>query len=130
LAISTTFTVRVTDAAARTASKSLSITVLAQTSPAAFNKSSPKNGATRVSRTPTLSWGTSTRATEYQYCIDRVNNSTCDGSWISTGTSLSVSVLTTLLAKTTYYWQVRAVNLTTGEITVANTNSWWRFTTG
>jgi len=123
----TNFTVRVTDAAARNASQSLSITVLAQTSPAAFGKSSPKNGATRVSRNPTLSWGASTRATIYEYCFDRINNNSCDGSWVSTS-SLSVS-LSSLLTKTTYYWQVRAVNTTTNEVTVANANTWWRFTT-
>jgi hypothetical protein len=125
----TNFTVLVTDAAARTASKNLSITVLAQTSPAAFGKSSPKNGATRVSRNPTLSWGGSTRATRYEYCVDTTNDNQCNANnWISAGTSLSVS-LSSLLTKTTYYWQVRAVNTTTGEITVANTNTWWRFTT-
>lgn len=121
------FTVSVTDAAARSASKNLSITVLAQTSPATFSKTSPKNGATRISRSSTLSWGTSTRATEYRYCIDTSNNNTCNSSWIRT-TGLSVS-LSSLPTKTTHYWQILAVNTLTGEITEANTNTWWRFTT-
>ncbi|MFM8381116.1 MAG: hypothetical protein ACKOA6_03840 [Actinomycetota bacterium] len=37
--------------------------------------------------------------------------------------------LSGLLGKTTYYWQVRAVNDSTGEITNANGGTWWSFRT-
>lgn len=125
-----TFTVRATDSATKTADKSLSITVVPATAPTAFAKSAPKNGATRISRTSaSLTWGSSTRATRYEYCADRTNNNICDsGIWISASGSLGAT-LSGLLAKTTYYWQVRAVNASTTEITEANAGTWWRFTT-
>ncbi|MFM7870848.1 MAG: Ig domain-containing protein, partial [Actinomycetota bacterium] len=124
-----TFTVRATDSAARTDDQGLSITVVPATAPAAFNKVSPSNGATRISRSSArLTWGSSTRATSYEYCVDRVNNNICDGDWFSVSAALSVT-LSGLLGKTTYYWQVRAVNDSTGEITNANGGTWWSFRT-
>lgn len=124
------FTVRATDSTAKTADKALSITVAPATAPAAFNKTSPSNGATRVSRSAALlSWGSSARATRYEYCVDRINNNVCDGSWISVSGSLSTT-LSGLLSKTTYFWQIRAVNASSGgETTYANNNTWWSFRT-
>ncbi|MFM7870722.1 MAG: hypothetical protein ACKPBG_03440, partial [Actinomycetota bacterium] len=91
---------------------------------------SPSNGASRISRTSaTMSWGSSARATRYEYCADRTNNNTCDsGVWISVSVSLSAT-MTGLVGKSTYYWQVRAVNTSTGEITNANSGTWWNFRT-
>lgn len=94
--------------------------------PGAFNKSSPSNAATRVRRPVTLTWGASSNAASYEYCIDTSNNSTCNATWVNVGAATSVS-LTTLNATTTYYWQVRAVNVT--GTTNANGGTWWRFTT-
>lgn len=105
--------------------------------PAAFSKSSPANSATGVAISPTLSWGTSLRATSYEYCYDTTNDDACSGTWISTGTNTSATP-TGLAGYTTYYWQVRAVN--SGGTTYANntlpypppasTGIWWKFTTG
>ena len=94
--------------------------------PGVFAKSSPANGATNTSLAPTLSWGASSGAVSYEYCIDTSIDSTCAGSWISTGSNLSV-VLDSLTTSTTYNWQVRAVN--PGGTTYANSGTWWTFTT-
>ncbi|GEM_PF-1615567 len=94
--------------------------------PAMFVKSAPANGATGVSLTPTLSWGASSGATSYAYCIDTTNDGACGGSWVSTGSNTSVTV--SLGEATTYYWQVRATNAS-GTV-YANNGGWWSFTTG
>ena len=78
------------------------------------------------SRTPTLSWGTSSGAASYEYCFDTSNNNTCNGSWISTGTSPQATI-SGLSRNRTYYWQVRARNV--AGTTSANAGAWWRFTT-
>ena len=95
--------------------------------PGAFKKSSPTNTITNRSTASTLSWLASTTASSYEYCIDTSNNTTCDGSWINVGNTLSVN-LNGLAANTTYYWQVHALN--TGGSTNANSGSWWSFSTG
>jgi len=94
--------------------------------PGAFNKTSPANGASAQKLTPTLSWGASSGATSYEACLDTVNNGVCDGTWTSLGTSRSATG-SNLTAKTTYYWQVRAVGA--GGTTNANASTWWSFTT-
>lgn len=126
-AVSSNFTVRVADTSGRTSDRALSITVLAAAGPGAFNKSSPANSATRVSRTPTLQWANSTGAVRYEYCVDRTNNNACDGAWVSAGTAVSVT-LSRLPTRTIHYWQVRAVG-SSAATTFANTGTWWRFTT-
>jgi hypothetical protein len=75
--------------------------------PGTFGKISPANGATGIPTNPTLSWGASTNATSYGYCIN-TTGATC-AAWTSTGLNTSVN-LTGLLHGTTYYWQVRARN--------------------
>ena len=77
--------------------------------PAAFAKTSPTNGAIDQSPNLTLSWAASAGAASYEYCYDISNDSACS-SWISNGTSTSTA-LSGLSAGTTYYWQVRAVNV-------------------
>ena len=85
----------------------------------------PSNGATNQTSSPTLSWAAAAGATGYEYCIDATNDNACS-TWISTGTNTSVG-LSSLSAGATYYWQVRAVN---GDgTTSANGGTWWRFTT-
>ena len=91
--------------------------------PAAFNKTSPTNAATSVSTSPTLSWGTSTGATSYEYCYATTTGCT---TWTSVGTNTSVA-LSGLSNNQIYYWQVRAVNA--GGNTLANTGTYWNFTT-
>ena len=94
--------------------------------PGALVKTGPTTGSTGSSITPTLSWGTSTGATSYEYCIDTTVDNVCTGSWISTGTTRTAA-LTGLAYSTRYEWQVRARN--TGGVTDANAGAWWSFTT-
>ena len=103
----------------------LVLRITAGTPPGAFNKSAPGNGATGQPANPTLSWGASSTATSYEYCIDTSNNSACDASWISTGATTSVG-LSSLIPATSYYWQVRANNAS--GTTNANGGTWWSFT--
>jgi hypothetical protein len=91
-----------------------------------FAKSGPANGATNQSVTPTLSWGASTAAVRYEYCIDTSNNNTCNASWISAGTATSKK-LSALTAGTKYYWQARVVK--PEDIFEGNGGNWWNFTT-
>jgi hypothetical protein len=98
------------------------------TPPGAFNKVNPVKKSTGQPLDVTLTWGTSSNATGYEYCIDTTLDSVCDGdAWISTGilTSTDPAGLTYL---TTYQWQVRALN-TNPNPTEADSGSWWLFTT-
>ncbi len=93
----------------------------------AFAKTAPANAATGLAVTTALSWGASTGATSYEVCADSTINGTCDGTWTSTGVARTAS-LTGLLNSTRYEWQVRSVNAA-GLTTLANTGTWWTFTT-
>jgi hypothetical protein len=120
------FELRATDSLGRTATRSFSITINGAI-PGTFNKVSPSNGASSRPRNGlVLSWGAATGATSYEYCIDTSRNGTCNATWISVGSATSTT-LNGLLLKTTYEWQVRAVN--TSGTRLANNGSWWRFTT-
>jgi hypothetical protein len=93
--------------------------------PGAFNKTSPANGATGQPNNPSLSWGASSNASSYEYCIDTTNNNACDGSWVSTSAATKAS-LSGLTLGATYYWQVHAKNAQ--GTTDANGGSWFSFT--
>ncbi|MBN2549689.1 MAG: M6 family metalloprotease domain-containing protein [Anaerolineales bacterium] len=93
--------------------------------PGAFNKTNPTIGATGVSISPTLTWGTSAGATSYEYCYDTSNDSSCS-TWLTNGTSTS-KALSGLAYNTTYYWHVRAKNSI--GTTYSNDNTWWSFVT-
>ncbi|MFN7915458.1 MAG: M64 family metallopeptidase [Vicinamibacterales bacterium] len=84
--------------------------------PGSFAKVGPANGATAQPVSLTLSWGASSGASGYEYCIDTTNDNAC-AAWTSTGAATSAS-LSNLSAATTYYWQARAVNA--GGTTYAN----------
>ena len=47
--------------------------------PGSLAKISPANAATSQPVNPTLSWGSSNGATSYEYCVDTINNNSCDG---------------------------------------------------
>ncbi len=96
--------------------------------PGAFNKTSPANGATGQSTSPTLVWTASTGAASYEYCYDTSNDNNCT-TWTSNGAATS-KLITGLAYSTTYYWHVRAVN--TDGVTYSNGSStaFWSFTTG
>jgi hypothetical protein len=95
--------------------------------PAAFSKSSPTNGATSQSTSPTLTWGASAGATSYEYCYDTTNDNACS-SWISTGTTVSAN-LSGLSSGTAYYWQVRASNPSGTTYADGGSTAFWSFTT-
>ena len=96
--------------------------------PGDFSKSSPADGATDQSINPTLSWGSSSFADTYEYCIDEIDNDDCDTSWISTGTNTSVSLFS-LKSNTLYYWHVRASNTTDTTYANGSATAFWSFTT-
>lgn len=102
-----------------TASKPLPI-------PGNFTKSSPTNGAIDQSVSPALSWGVSSNAVSYEYCIDTISDVNCDTSWVSTGANPSAN-LSGLVSSTTYYWQVHAIN--GSGTTEADSGTWNSFTT-
>jgi hypothetical protein len=95
--------------------------------PGAFSKTAPTNGATGLSASPTLSWGTSTGATGYEYCYDTTNDNSCT-SWTSAGTNTSLT-LSGLSPDTTYYWQIRANNSSGTTYADGSGIAFWSFTT-
>ena len=95
--------------------------------PGAFNKTSPSNGAGGQSVNPTLTWGTSTDATYYEYCYDTTDNNACS-TWIDNGASTS-KALSGLSQNTTYYWHVRAVNTFGTTYSNSSETAFWSFTT-
>lgn len=95
--------------------------------PGMFVKSAPYDGQGGVSTSPTLAWGASSGALEYEYCYTEDHSQGC-APWISVGLQRSAA-LDGLIAHTTYYWQVRARGV--GGLTYANTGpaDYWYFVT-
>ncbi len=98
------------------------------TKPAAFNKTAPTSGLTNQTDI-TLTWSAASGAYKYYYCVDKVNNNACDGTWVDNGTKTS-KWLSGLDPLATYYWQVRAVNSFGTTYANGATTSYWNFTTG
>jgi hypothetical protein len=95
--------------------------------PAPFSKLGPTSGAITTT-SPTLSWGFHADAGPYDYCLDTSDNSNCDTTWVSVGSSIIRSVtLSGLTPGKTYYWQVRS-RYPAGAVE-ANAGTWWHFTT-
>jgi hypothetical protein len=94
--------------------------------PGAFNKSNPANGASNQPTNPKLAWSASSTAVSYEYCYDTTNDNACT-SWKNNGTATS-KALSGLSFNTTYYWQVRAKNVSSTTY-YANNGTWWSFTT-
>jgi hypothetical protein len=102
------------------------------TTAGSFGKTSPTNGDTGLTPTSTtLSWGSSSGADKYKYCVQL--DSACsndDPDWLSVY-SRSVT-LTNLSASKTYYWQVRATDCETcvpKNWVYANSGTAWWFKT-
>jgi Fibronectin type III domain len=98
------------------------------TLPGTFNKSAPANTAPGQTAGPTLSWGASSGATGYYYCIDTTNDNSCS-TLVNNGTATSVT-LSGLAANTTYYWQVGAYNSVGPTYANGSFSAFWSFTTG
>ena len=94
--------------------------------PSTFGKISPANGATGLGSSVTPTWNAMPGATEYQGCIDTVNDNNCNTSWQSAGAATSWGL--TNLSAGTYYWQVRAV--TPSGLVLADNGVSWSFTVG
>ena len=95
--------------------------------PGAFAKTSPANGATGQSTSPTLSWGTSIAAATYEYCYNSTNDNACTN-WIPNGASTSAGLLG-LAPNVTYYWQVKALNGAGTTYANGSATAFWSFTT-
>ena len=92
--------------------------------PAAFVKTAPAKDALTSLEGIKLSWGSTTPLERYEYCLDTSDDTICDTTWVSTGTTTNVVI--DVPAAGEYFWQVRAVNgITT---TYANSGNWWSFT--
>ena len=94
--------------------------------PSAFEKTGPSGGAVVSSLSPTVTWGQSSGAARYEYCLDRIPDGICDDIWRGVGDATSLSVAG-LLPGTTYSWQVVARN-ESGD-TQANGGTWFTFRT-
>ena len=92
--------------------------------PAAFHKTSPADLSNDQSTSPTLSWEDSFGAARYEYCYYTAPAIGC-AAWNNNGAAASVP-LSGLTPGTTYFWQVRAVNI--GGVTYADDNAAWSFT--
>ena len=92
--------------------------------PGAFNKSSPTNGVTGQSTSPTLQWSASSGVSHYEYCYGTSNP--CSN-WTNNNTGTSIS-LSNLNSGTTYYWNVKAVNGGGTTYSDGSTTN-WSFTT-
>jgi murein DD-endopeptidase MepM/ murein hydrolase activator NlpD len=90
-----------------------------------FSKTSPANGSSGNSLTPTLKWAAMAGATKYELCYAASSQAPC-ASWISAGTSTSKAI-SGLAPQTQYAWQVRAT--TPAGILYANASTAWVFTT-
>jgi hypothetical protein len=97
---------------------------LQQSIPGIFDLTSPAN-ASYTTTTVTLTWEASSHAATYEFCVDTVNNNSCDSTWSLAGYSTHFGI-EGLGNNDTYYWQVRAVNA--AGITYANGSTWWSFT--
>jgi hypothetical protein len=93
--------------------------------PGAFNKTSPANGATNQSLSPTLQWGASSGAASYEYCYDISNDNACSG-WTNVGNSTSAP-LSGLYPGATCYWQVRAINSEGTTYANGSSTAYWSF---
>ena len=95
--------------------------------PGAFSLSSPANGATNQSVTPTLSWGASSNASTYTVVMS--TNAALTSPFLTqtgiAGTSFNVPAAT-LAQGQTYYWGVTAVN---GAGNTASTPTSYSFST-
>ncbi|MEW5830809.1 MAG: clostripain-related cysteine peptidase [Chloroflexota bacterium] len=96
--------------------------------PGVFNKTGPSNGATNQPLSLTLTWGTSSNVSNYEYCYDTTNDNACSG-WTNNGTSTS-KTLSGLSQYTTYYWHVRANNSFGTRYSNGSSTAFWSFTTG
>ena len=94
--------------------------------PGAFGKSSPSNGAGNQWTSLTLSWGSSSGASGYEYCIYESGGS-CSA-WVPNSTSTSVP-LSGLSEGTAYEWQVRANNAQGTTYANGSELAYWSFTT-
>ena len=93
--------------------------------PATFNKINPPDTSVERPLSFTLSWGSATYASSYQYCYDTVDDDICAVSWTPTGSTSAT--IGGLVYGETYYWQVQAVNAS--GTTDANGGTWWSFST-
>jgi len=105
-------------------STSWSFTTGAGSPPAAPTLRSPSNGATGVSRTPTLSWNASTGASSYRV---QVSTSSSFGTLVydQSGITSTSTTVSGLGSRVTYYWRVDASN-------ASGTGAWsttWHFRT-
>jgi hypothetical protein len=95
--------------------------------PQAFSKTGPTNAVIDQPTSLMISWAASAGATGYEYCVDdNPGNSSCDDDWIET--SSTQAIITGLINKTQYQWQVRAINANPVMLE-SDSGTWFTFST-
>jgi fibronectin type 3 domain-containing protein len=94
--------------------------------PSAFSKWSPGDNTFGWPVNPHLEWLSSTGATSYEVCYDTSNDNACSA-WVSTGLN-NWKDLVGLTPGATYYWQVRAINLSGTTYADGTSTAYWSFT--
>jgi predicted outer membrane repeat protein len=97
--------------------------------PDSFGKISPADGSIVSLDNLSLKWKSSVGAIDYEYCFDTIDNNKCDTDWTGTYWLSTYDTFAELqgLPTTTFYWQVRAANLSGRAY--ADTGTWWTFHT-
>ena len=100
--------------------------------PGALGKTEPANSVTGQPLSIQLKWEPFVDATNYYYCLDTIDNNSCDDSWwpfnFSYPNPLNIWPSETVIAGTKYYWQVLAV-IGGSLIKGANAGQWFTFET-
>jgi hypothetical protein len=121
----------VTDAAGAADGVYIDDIVVGQTTPTPFGKFHPEDHATGLPTNPTLVWFFSSvggNTATYEYCLDTIDNDTCDSGWITHTTANAVAV-SGLSEGTAYYWQVRSSSAAGTTYADGSPTAFRRFTT-
>ena len=90
-----------------------------------FSKVSPQPASEGQLPYTRLQWSDIHGDGTFEYCVDTIDNDTCDSEWVNVGNDTQV-MLSNLALGTTYYWTVRYSNR--NGVTSSNEGEWWQFT--
>jgi hypothetical protein len=96
--------------------------------PGGFSKTTPTDLASLQPTNVSLAWGASSKATNYEFCIDNVLNDACNTNWSDLGTALS-TIPSGLAVCQSYEWQVRTNNASGTTYGNGSASAFWTFST-